>query len=391
MRAFFVAAALPLAGSGFAADWPNWRGTNYDGITPERLPRELPEELPILWGAEVGTGFSSFATVGDKVLTMGNAENRDSVWCLDAQSGEVIWQHEYDCELDPLYYEGGPGATPTVDGDSVFTLSKKGHAFRLDLESGEVIWKRDLILDHDLELPEWSFAGSPFVEDGRVILNVGRGGIGLSRDTGETIWLPSSESPGYATVVPFGQDRLLFSAKSLMALDPADGSVRWEFPWKSSRDVNAADPVVVGERLVVSSSSGTKMIEPMQEGAPRQVWEQHDLKWYFNPGVLLDGHLYSLHGTTHRPTELICTDVETGKTIWAEEGFGSGGLIAAGDDVVVFDLGMLTVFSANSEGFQPRLRQQVLDGKCWTAPVVSNGRIFVRNAEGAIAALATTR
>ena len=382
--------AVGLTGEIVGEDWPNWRGPRFDGISRETIPPSLPDSLPVAWTAEVGTGFSSFAVVGDRVLTMGNENDRDTVWCFDAESGEVNWKHTYACELDPLYYEGGPGGTPTVHEGAVYTLSKKGHVFRLDLETGAVEWARDLLADDGFKLPEWSFAGSPFIEGDRVILNVGREGIALDRETGETVWKGSDDTAGYATIVPFGEDtRLLFSAKSLLGLDPGDGVVQWEFPWKSGRDVNAADPVVIDEeRVVLSNSNGTVMIRPpagAKGGDAEVLWENKDLKWYFNPGVRLGDHLYSLHGTTHRPTELTCTEVATGKTVWAEEGFGSGGLVAAGNVVVLFDLGVLTLFEASPEGFQPLLRQEVLEGKCWTAPVIAHGRIYVRNAVGQVA------
>lgn len=374
-------------------DWPNWRGPNFDGISNEILPDPLPETLPVAWEANVGTGFASFSAVENRLLTMGNRDDRDIVWCFDAKSGEVLWKHEYDCELDPLYYEGGPGGTPTIHDCSVYTLSKKGHAFRLDLENGNVIWSRDLLADHDLKLPEWSFAGSAFIDGDRVLLNAGRDGIALSKETGETLWLPDPDTSGYATFVPYPpgatrNEHLLFSAKSINSINAETGEKFWSFPWKSSRDVNAADPVLVGQDIVVSSSGGTKMLRPgTGTKEPEVVWEQHDLKWYFNPGVLIDGHLYSLHGTTHRPTELICTDATTGETVWSVEGFGSGGLIAAGEHVLVFDLGKLTIFRASPQGFTPALEQVVLEGKCWTTPIISNGFIYCRNAAGDIAAL----
>lgn len=378
-----------------AADWPHWRGPGYDGISGESLPETLPEKLPVRWKAEVGTGFSSVVVAGRRVLTMGNREDRDSVWCLDAETGEVLWQHVYACPLDPLYYEGGPGATPTVHEGAVYTLSKKGHAYRLDLETGAVTWERNLVADHGLELPEWSFAGSPLVDGGRVLLNAGRGGIALSASTGETLWLPGTGTSGYATPVPFshpatGTTHLLFSAESLLGFDSATGRKTWEFPWDCSRDVNAADPIVAGERIVLSNSSGTVCLT-LGPGArkPGLTWEQKDLKWYFNPGVRIGEHLYSLHGTTHRPTELTCTSLATGETAWSEGGFGSGGVIAAGDTVIVFDLGILTLFEASPEGFRPLLRQKILEGKCWTAPTLANGRIYCRNARGELACVAT--
>ena len=386
----YVLTVIPTISTG--EDWPFWRGPDYNGITKERLPVPMPDEFPVRWTRQIGIGFSSFTAVGSKVLTMGNQDEMDSVWCLDAKTGETIWQHTYACELDPLYYEGGPGGTPTVHDGFVYTLSKKGHVFCLDLDTGEVVWSRNLIKDHELVLPEWSYAGSPFVAEDRLILNVGHGGIALSLKTGETLWLPSQETSGYATAVPFQNadelQHLLFSAKSLIAINAGDGSIHWSFPWKSSRDVNAADPVVAGDRLVVSSSAGTKMLQTFPGNqAPEMIWEQKDMKWYFNPGVLIKGHIYSLHGTTHRPTELMCTDVETGEISWAEEGFGSGGLVATEEHVIVFDLGILTIFRAKPEAYEPIVCQQIMEGKCWTAPVFANGRIFCRNAEGTVVAI----
>jgi len=386
---FCFAFSLPA----LAEDWPNWRGARLNGVSNETISKELPESLPVLWTADVGIGFSSFAVVGNRVLTMGNSNDKDTVWCLDAETGNMLWKHTYECELDPRYYEGGPGGTPTVHDGAVYTFSKKGHAFRLNLETGKVEWSRDLVNDHDLEPPEWDFAGSAFLQDDRVILNAGRGGIALSRDSGETLWLSNSETSGYATVVPFSPksgdtQHLLFSAKSLLSIDIADGKIHWEFPWRSSRDVNAADPLIIENEIVISSTAGTKRLRPKTDGAtPEVVWEQKDLKWYFNPGVLIDGHIYSLNGTTHRPTELNCTNVATGETIWSKGGFGSGGLIAAGKHVIVFDFGTLTIFPVGKNSFEPILQQKVLEGKCWTAPAVANGRIFCRNAEGKIAAL----
>lgn len=395
MRLATISLCFGLSASSLtqAADWPNWRGPDFSGIARETLPESLPVKLPVLWKANIGIGFSSVAVAGDRVLTMGNKDERDTVWCLDAKSGEVLWQHTYDCPLDPLYYEGGPGGTPTIHEGSVYTLSKKGHAFRLDLETGEVIWSRDLLADHELELPEWSFAGSAFIEDDRVLLNAGRGGIALSRETGETLWLPSKETAGYATPVPFSQSghdatHLLFSAKALIAFNSKNGKQDWEFPWKSGRDVSAADPIIMGDRVILSNSNGTVCLLPKSDlDVPEVLWEQRDMKWYFNPGVLVGGHIYSLHGTTHRPTELMCTNAETGEIVWAEEGFGSGGVIAAGKHVIVFDLGKLTIFPASPDGFEPILEQKILEGKCWTAPTLANGRIFCRNAEGEVVCL----
>jgi len=254
-----------------------------------------------------------------------------------------------------------------------------------------VIWSRDLVKDHGFELPEWSFAGSVFVDGDRLLLNVGRGGLALARATGKTLWMPSTETSGYATVVPYPSggpkaNRLLFSAKGLIAFDPVTGQATSEHPLRTSRDVNAADPIVMGKRIIVSSASGAAMIEPRADGSDvEMIWEQKDMKWYFNPGVLLGDYLYSIHGTTHRPTELMCLDARTGEIKWTVPGFGSGGVMAAGNTVIVFDNEILTLFDADPTGYKPRLTQKILEGKCWTSPVLAHGRIYCRNAGGDLA------
>ena len=370
------------------ADWSNWRGPKYDGISTEKLPSDLPKSLPVSWTTEVGTGFCTVSVQGDRVVTMGNIKEKDIIWCLSAANGRVLWKHTYDCPLDPLYYEGGPGSTPTIFNGAVYSLSKKGHVFCLNLQTGKVIWKRDLVRDHDFKLPEWSFAGSPFIYQDSIILSVGRQAVALSLKDGATQWMPSKETAGYATMVPFkGDEHLYLSAKSLMGISLKNGAPKWTYPWKSSRDVNAADPVALGnQQLLVSSSIGTSLLD-LSSGEPIEQWKQRNLRWYFNPGVVIGKHIYSIHGTTHRPTELLCTELKTGKTVWSEEGYGSGGLMAAGNDVIVFDKGTLTIFEASPEAFKLRLRQTVMKGKCWTSPVLSNQRIYCRNATGTLACL----
>src|SRR5689334_16833816 len=114
-----------------ASDWPQWRGPNRDGTSPGKInwPSGGPKTV---WRAQVGTGFSSISVSHGRVYTMGNADEKDTIWCLDAANGKSIWQHTYSSALNPQYYEGGPGATPTVHDGRSFTISKWGDVFCLD-------------------------------------------------------------------------------------------------------------------------------------------------------------------------------------------------------------------------------------------------------------------
>lgn len=374
--------------------WPQWRGPNHDGISLERnwfkpWPSDGPKRL---WKANVGIGFSSVSVSAGRMFTMGNTTtNVDTVWCLDAASGRVIWTNSYPCALDPKYYEGGPGATPTVDGSRVFTFSKKGHVLCLDAASGKTIWSRNIADELSLKLPEWSFAGSALVEGDLVIANAGRAGTALDKKTGRIVWTSSSEPGGYATPVPFemnGQRAVaIFSAKTLVAVDPRTGRKLWEFPWETGRDVNAADPIVRGDKIFISSSTGSALLQ-VRSNQVTVVWNKPNfMRNYFNPPVLLGGFLYGIDGTTHRPTALACVDFNTGERKWSQPNFGSGALMAADNKLIILDKGELIIADATPEKYTERARAQVIGGKCWTVPVLSNARIYCRNAIGDLVCL----
>jgi outer membrane protein assembly factor BamB len=385
-----VLAAMAEAGAS-TGDWPQWRGTNYDGVRKQPLVSKDCKSVRLtkVWEAEAGVGFSSLAVSDGRVFTMGNRDNRDTVWCYNAQTGVVLWKHSYPCALDALYYEGGPGGTPTVVQEAVYTLSKKGHAFALDRTTGKVLWQRDLVADYGFALPEWSFAASPVISGDLVILNVGDSGVALRKGTGATAWRSGTAASGYATPVPLDSDTVaVFRAQAVSAVKTSDGKHLWDVAWKSSRDVNAADPLVHGGHLLVSSSSGTALLGPAttESEVPKEVWKTR-FRSYFNAPVRIGDFVYGIDGTTHRPTRLVCFEWATGKERWAEQGFGSGGLVGAGDVLVICDKGEIIITRASPEGFMPLARETVLTGKCWTAPAVAGNRVYARNAAGNVVCL----
>ncbi len=150
-RLIIIAVILTYVQAG-AADWPGWRGAARNGISSETdLNWHWPPEGPkVLWKGSVGTGFSCVTLAAGRAYTLGNRENVDTVFCLDAETGSELWRHSYPCRLDPKAYEGGPMATPAVDGDRVYTISKFGHCLCLNAQTGAVIWSAQL------EPPPWT-------------------------------------------------------------------------------------------------------------------------------------------------------------------------------------------------------------------------------------------
>lgn len=378
-----------------AEDWPRWRGPNLNGISAEKgwqtaWPAGGPKQL---WRASVGTGFASLAVSNGRVYTMGNDAGQDTVHCLDASTGKPIWTHSYPCPVESNNYEGGPNATPTVDGDRVYTLSKRAQLFCLDAASGKVVWSKNLMEQLGVTKPQWGFAGSPLVQGNLVILNVGTAGTAVDKATGKVVWSNGKGAAGYATPVPFTQGNrtgvAIFGAKALLAVDPATGRGLWSYPWETSYDVNSADPIVSGDLFFISSgyNRGCALVRA-QGASAANVWENKNMKHHFNPGVLIGGFIYGIDGQSGNGATLNCLDLKTGEIKWSQRGIGSGSLIAAdGKLIVLGNQGELIVAEASPTAFKAIARAQVLGGKCWTAPVLANGRIYCRNARGDLVCL----
>jgi outer membrane protein assembly factor BamB len=221
-----------------AGDWPIYRGPNHNGISDEvDWQADWGAAGPkVLWRASVGTGSSSVVTAGGRAYTMGNhgeeeGQQEDTVYCFDAETGEVIWKHTYPCPRLPKYYEGGTLATPTVDGEVVYTLSKMGDLLCLQAASGKVLWEQQLNRELGFTLPTWHLSGSPLIVENRLILNVGSAGAAFNKHTGELIWENGKEVCGYATPVPATIDRhecvVLCGADSVIGVRIGDGELLW--------------------------------------------------------------------------------------------------------------------------------------------------------------------
>jgi outer membrane protein assembly factor BamB len=379
-------------GGSSAVDWPQWRGPNRNSISSERVNAAWLAEGPkVLWRASVGTGFSSCSVCQGRVYTLGNASKQDTVWCLDALTGKEIWKHSYPSELGPQYYEGGPGSTPTVDGNRVFTISKWGDVFCLDAGRGTVLWQRDLRKD-GLKPNRWGFAGSPLIWRDLVILNAGAAGAALDRTTGQVVWSNGANAAGYASPTlfkPGGKEVvLIFAAKHLIGLDPRTGSERWRYFWETGWDTNNTDPLIYGDRILISSFSRGCALLSVPEGKPVVIYDSKVLRNHLSPGILLGDYLYAFNGEARQETDFRCIHLPTGELKWARKDPAFGSLICAdGKLIVLSEKGELLLGEASPTEFKALARAKVLSGVCWTPPTLANGRLYVRNAKGELRCL----
>lgn len=369
-----------LAAPVIAADWPNWRGPNLDGISTETDwdPSAL-NKANVVWQAEIGPGYSSVSVADGKAYVMGNIHrNTDVLYCFDAVSGAPLWRFEYPEPLNPKYYEGGPSATPTVHDGKVYTLSKTGKVHCVNALTGKGIWSRNL--PH--KVPTWGFASSGLILDEKVIFNVGASGVALNKNDGSVVWSSDNSESGYATPVPFTHNGTLllaiFGKDTLIAVDPNDGKQLWNYPWQTQNDVNAADPIIAGDEIFITSGYNRGATLLKIASPPTRIWENKNMRSQMSGPVLIDGYLYGID-----QNQLACVDWKTGKQLWTERKIGNGSLTAAGDKLIVAsENGRLMIVQAAPDGFHELSGADLLIARCWAPPVLSNGYIYFRNSHG---------
>ena len=372
-----------------AADWPRWRGPTLNGISTEKGWNANWATPPkVLWRANVGLGYSSFAVAGGRVYTQGNSGNQDTIFCFDAATGKEIWKHSYAEDKGARYHQGGTNTTPAVDGGAVYTVSKSGWAYCLDAATGKEKWKVNVLRAIGAKMPEWGLGSSPLVLGKLVILNAGATGTALNKDTGAVVWKSAgNKKAGYASAVPYRTGNswgvAIFSGTEAVGVNASNGQVFWRYPWKTKYDVNSADLIISGQTIFLTSgyNRGCTLLRFTGSGL-KPVYENKALRAQQNSPVLIGGHLYGIDGDARRFT-LKCVELATGKVKW--KGDNIAALMAAdGKLICQGETGQLYLVAADPAGYKKLAETSVFREPSWSTPVLANGRIYTRGHRGTV-------
>ncbi|TWT57431.1 outer membrane biogenesis protein BamB [Thalassoglobus neptunius] len=376
----------------FAGDWPQWRGPMRNGHSAAELPVGSELTLPTVWETSVGTGMSSMVVVENRLVTIGNVDDQDIVQCLNATTGDSLWQHRYPEPLDPNLFEGGPTSTPLIVDSTVYTISRRGKIFALGLENGLVQWEFDVVDELELNVPTWGFSGSPLHYGETVIFNVGSNGLCLNREDGQIVWKSSNdEDAGYTspTIFESGENVycLIVSGKTFNIVRPDSGDVVASERWITRYGINAADPIVLDEEHIFLSSGygkGTALFQFKGEELT-QLWRNRDLRIQMSPGVLVDGSVFGIDGDAGNEAALVCMNPMTGDVHWKHPLPGPASLLVAENAIgMLGESGLWTQFEASPKSFEPLGATEVNSTRCWTPPILANDRLYTRNAAGRI-------
>lgn len=373
-----------------AMDWPQWRGPNRDGISQESgwstiWPTAGPNRL---WERQLGEGCSAISVAGGRAYTMGFKGGSDRVYCLDASTGEPIWEFSYPASLDPKLFEGGPTSTPVIRDGLVYTVSRAGELHCLDAATGRRVWSTDWRKEFAARPPDWGYAASPLVLDQWLIAEPGARGASLvayDRKTGKVAWKSGDFAPGYGSPVAFARDGetlvATFNAHGLCLWGAAAGAHRGDVRWETNYDVNAATPIHHQGKIFISSGygAGCALID-VTKSAPEILWQIKEMRNKHTACVLWEGHLYGFD-----EADLVCMEFATGAVKWRERRLGRGALMLADRKLILqAEAGDLVIAAASPARFEKIASGRLLSSRSWVMPVLSSAKIYCRSNKGQV-------
>jgi outer membrane protein assembly factor BamB len=393
-----LAAVLGLCNVAAAGNtgWPQFLGPTRDGLYGgnDVAGTWAAGGPPVVWRRDVGQGFSGPVVAGGKLILYHRVEEREVVECLNAATGKAIWSEGSPANyVDDFGFDEGPRATPTIAGDKVFTFGALGLLTCRELETGKEVWAVDTAEKFAAPKGFFGMACSPLVDGELVIVIVGgrpdAGVVAFERETGVVRWQASDDEAGYASPVAAtvnGKRRVFaLTAAGLNVLEPATGKVLAKHPFQAPirASVNAATPLVIGDRVLLSASydTGAALLKLRDDDTLQRIWSgDESLSSHYATPVHRGGLIYGFHGRQERGPSLRCVELETGRVRWEQPDFGAGSILLAEDKLLVLtEKGQLVCAPATPDGFKPTARAQVLPFECRAYPALAGGKLYARS------------
>jgi outer membrane protein assembly factor BamB len=372
-------------------DWPQWRGPRRDGVSTEKgLLKAWPQNgPPLAWRTTgAGEGYSSFAVADGRLYTLGARGSTEYAIAFDAGTGKRIWEVATGQRFNNDRGDG-PRGTPTVEGGKVYAFGASGDIAVLEAASGKVLWKKNVLREFGGSNITWGLSESPLVLSDRILLNAGGRGasiVALDKNDGKVLWKSESDEAGYSSAVVHEvggiRQAIFFTASRVLGVDVNNGRLFWSYDQVSNRTANIATPIVRGNRVFVSSDYGTgcALLElvPASGGiTAKQIYFNRDMRNHHASAVLVGNHLFGFSSNI-----LTAMEFDTGAVAWRDRSVGKGSLVFADDRLYLFsENGVVGLAEANPAAYREHGRFQLKTGSLptWSHPVVSGGKLFLRD------------
>jgi outer membrane protein assembly factor BamB len=387
--ALLAAAAAALAAQ--ASEWPHFLGPDSNGISPEKgINKDWTGKPPKqLWNVPLkDDGYAGPSVAGGKVFIIDHLGSDDIVRAYELASGKQLWEFKYADAEKPNY--GFSRATPAFDDGKLYTLSRSGNLNCIDAEKGVKLWSHNLRQEFQGVTGRWDYAQSPLIDGEKLIVCPGgqNGIVALNKETGKELFSGGGPDPaGYSTpviaTINGKKQYVIFEGKALIGVDPEKGgSPLWRCAWTTQSDINVASPIVVDDSSVFVTSGygvgcGLIKVSGNQAQTAQTVWTNKEIQAHFNSPVLINGQIYGIGDAFG----LVCLNPATGKANWKQAGFEKGGLLAIDGVLLAMNgaQGDCVMLQASPDAYKELGRFKPLGGQSWTAPIVADLKLIVRN------------
>ena len=378
-------------------EWLGHLGTYRNGLSSEtNINLEWFESEPErLWKIELGVGVAGVSGFNDSVFTMGNIDNKDVIYCIDALNGKTKWRISYDCVIDKRMFEGGAPTTPLIDKQrkTLYALSHQGDLRCVSLESGEILWK--ISYTNDVlggKRPVYGYASSPIIYNNMLIISPGGKGssiAALNPDDGSVLWSAGNSDVAYSSPVIFdlsdNEYIAQLNARDLSVFDLNSRSLVSKTPWETKYNINAAVPICFNGHILITSGYGKGAgLFSLQKGKIELIYESKELVCQFQSPILKNGYVYGVTGDNDHKASLVCMDPTSGKIMWNEPLIGNRGNVISVDNslIVLTERGEVIVCGESHKSYIEKGRFQGVGGRCWAAPTLCGSKLYVRNNSG---------
>jgi outer membrane protein assembly factor BamB len=395
-----IAAFTALVSSALSADWPTWRGAARDDKSTETgLLKTWPADGPKLdWMfKDAGLGYSGYAIVGGTLYTMGARDAVEYVIAVDTKTGKEKWSVEAGALLTNGWGDG-PRSTPTVSGDKVYALSGKGTLVCLNAADGKQVWTASMT-ELGGKVPGWGYTESVLV-DGDLVIATPGGSQGtmaaFDKNTGTKKWQsadwtdPAQYASAIAVDLNGARQIIQLTMQHVGAVNAKDGKLLWKVPFPGKTAV-IPTPIYYDGHVFVCAGYGVggKLVKIGADNVPQDLTPDMNTNMVNHHGgvILHEGHLYGYSdkgGWT-------CLDFKTGAVKWQDNSLKKGAIHYADGKFILLEekTGTVVLIDASSEGWKehgrftltPQTTQRNPKGMVWTHPVVSNGKLYLRDQE----------
>jgi outer membrane protein assembly factor BamB len=378
----------------YGNDWPQFLGPTRNGVYSggDIVPTWPASGPPLVWQKDIGEGFAAPVVAAGKLILFHRVSNQEIIEALDAATGKNVWSFAYPTTYrDDFGFDEGPRSAPVIVDGTVYAFGAEGVLSAVDLATGKKKWQVATQKMFPVKKGWFGAAGSPLIEGGKVIVNVGAPGAGIvafDAGTGAVLWKATNDeasySSGTAATIGGARHALFVTRNNVVDLDPANGQVRFSMPFKSrsSASVNAATPLVIGNLVFVSASYGTgAALLDVNGSSFTKIWANDDaMSNHYSTCVFRDGNLYGFHGRQEEGQALRSIDLKTGKVNWTVDGFGAGTATLAGDRLLILrENGELLMAPATPKSFQPGPAVRIMKAVIRAYPAIADGRLYIRN------------